>query len=94
MTDYSWPGNVRELQNVIQYALIKSQGDIIEPAHLPPAFGWRPPKPSLAHRHELKLNPADVAEALRRAEGNKQQAARILGVARSTLYRFLEKQNK
>lgn len=94
MTDYSWPGNVRELQNVIQFALIKCQGSIIEPAHLPPAFGWSPPKPSLAHRYELKLNPADVAEALKRAEGNKQQAARILGVARSTLYRFLEKQKK
>lgn len=36
--DYPWPGNVRELQSVIQFALIKAKGGIIEPVHLSPQF--------------------------------------------------------
>jgi len=89
---YSWPGNVRELQNVLQFALAKCQGDAIEPKHFPPALHVSIYRPLTRRRRESKLQNTDVAEALQKAGGNKRRAAEILGVSRSTLYRFFERQ--
>ena len=86
---YDWPGNVRELQNTIQYAYVKSKGDVIRPMHLPP--GIRSPASKITRRRQRrrKLDQSSVQDALRRTGGNKLQAAKLLGVNRSTLYRFL-----
>ncbi len=92
-TSYHWPGNVRELQNVIQFALINNRGNRIESRHLPPHLNL-----SLSFQDTVKkrrkLDPADVAAALAQANGNKQDAAKLLGVSRSTLYRFFNQQEK
>jgi transcriptional regulator with PAS, ATPase and Fis domain len=90
MMAYPWPGNVRELQNVLQYALIRCQGEVIEPYHLPMIL----PKPLSVGRREPKLQAEDVALAMQKAGGNKRQAAKILGVSRSTLYRFFDRQKE
>ncbi len=93
LTAYRWPGNVRELQNVIQFALINNQGDRIEPRHLPPHL-------NVSHSFQFpvkkrrKLDPVEVSSALAKTNGNKQDAAKLLGVSRSTLYRFFDKQKK
>jgi PAS domain S-box-containing protein len=91
MMDYGWPGNVRELQNAIHFALVKSRGHDIEADHLPPEIRqsacqtFKPgPKPL--------LNQETVSAALARAGGNRSKAAKLLGVGRATLYRFMEKQ--
>jgi len=90
---YPWPGNIRELKNVIQYAVLKCQGSIIEAKHLPERFLDERPIP--LHRIESsgqrkkKLSADAVEEKLRQANGNKQKAACLLGVSRATLYRFL-----
>ena len=86
---YDWPGNVRELQNVIQYAYVKSRGGVIQPLHLPSAIAKHPPKASTRRKRRRKLEKKAVQDALSRAGGNKLQAAKLLGVNRSTLYRFL-----
>lgn len=88
MMGYHWPGNVRELQNAIQFAIVNCSGDKIFPKDLPlelkdqsilgPSRG--------ASR---KLNVENVKSALIKTGGNKARAARILGVGRATLYRFL-----
>jgi PAS domain S-box-containing protein len=88
MMRYHWPGNVRELQNAIQFAIVNCSGDTIFPKDLPlelkdqsilgPSRG--------ASR---KLNVENVKSALIQTGGNKARAARILGVGRATLYRFL-----
>ena len=88
LMDYHWPGNVRQLQNVLQYAIVKSVGKIIRPPHLPPELRSeeekRPKKgPS------RKLDERAVRRALEKTGGNKVRAARLLGVGRATLYRFL-----
>ena len=88
MTNYSWPGNVRELQNAIQFAIVKYDGIVIQPKDLPM---------ELKDQHHLyasrgpskKLNIESVESALRTTGGNKAKAARLLGVGRATLYRFL-----
>jgi transcriptional regulator with PAS, ATPase and Fis domain len=89
---YSWPGNVRELENVLQFALAKCQGDVIEPDHLPPALDLSLSRPFKRRRREPKLKAVDVAAALKKVGGNKRRAAEILGVSRSSLYRFFERQ--
>jgi len=85
MMRYPWPGNVRELQNVVHYALAGCRGEVAGPEDLPLEVRQtrkpRGPAP--------KLEAAVVAAALQRCGGNKVQAAKLLGVGRATLYRFL-----
>lgn len=90
LTRYNWPGNVRELANAVQYAMIKCREGSIRVAHLPPeirgiAGEGRPGKPGPLP----KLNTAAVLDALRKSGGNRAKAARLLGVSRTTLYRFI-----
>jgi transcriptional regulator with PAS, ATPase and Fis domain len=88
MMDYTWPGNVRELQSAIRYALIKCKGGLIRPPDLPVELkrhgvGYAAKGPS------RKLGKDRVRAALTKTGGNKAKAARLLGVGRATLYRFL-----
>lgn len=88
MMDYSWPGNVRELQSALRFALVKSKGRIIQPSDLPLELKkWQKERPSRGPSR--KLNPESVRAALAGSGGNKAKAARLLGVGRATLYRFL-----
>jgi transcriptional regulator with PAS, ATPase and Fis domain len=85
MMAYSWPGNVRELQNTIHFALVTSRGRTIRPEHLPQEL-----RQDIRRRGpHRKLNGEAVRIALDQSAGNKARAARLLGVGRATLYRFL-----
>lgn len=89
MMDYDWPGNVRELQNTIQFSIVRSKGRVVEPDDLPMEFRSlqnTSPKRGPAR----KLDVAVVRDALVKTGGNKARAARVLGVGRATLYRFLD----
>ena len=103
---HRWPGNVRELINALQFAAIRSPADNPEIAvwHLPPEVRSDatalPPvsqsAPAVAGMESpsgrrFKLDPESVRRALSEAGGNKVQAAKILGVGRATLYRFLSR---
>jgi len=90
LLDHSWPGNVRELENSLRYALVKTPGGVIRSEHLPPSIAeaGREPGRKRAGR-KRKLTPGQVRQALERARGNKAEAARLLGVGRSTLYRYV-----
>jgi len=88
MMGYHWPGNVRELQNAIQFAIVNCSGNTIFPKDLPMELKDR----SLfgpSRGASRKLNVENVKIALKKTGGNKAKAARILGVGRATLYRFL-----
>jgi transcriptional regulator with PAS, ATPase and Fis domain len=85
---HSWPGNVRELQNVIQFALVKTRGARIEPEHLPPVLQAYMANTGLPRHRESNLKAAEVFKALAKTNGNRLRAAELLGVSRSTLYRF------
>jgi DNA-binding NtrC family response regulator len=90
---YDWPGNVRELQNAIERAFALSVADTIAPEDLPPSVrGWAPPAAlpddvTTLEEAERRL----FAAALRKSGGNKNEAARLLGIDRQRLYRKLEK---
>ena len=87
LRDYGWPGNVRELENVLERALIVSEGTVITAADLaliaPPAAveGARPLKTLREMEH------AYIQDVLVATGGNMSEAARVLGLHRDTLYR-------
>jgi len=85
MMRYPWPGNVRELQNAIHYALARGDGAVAGPGDLPPELSQDVPQRGPAG----KLDAETVQAALTQCGGNKVKAARLLGVGRATLYRFL-----
>jgi transcriptional regulator with PAS, ATPase and Fis domain len=94
LNSHTWPGNVRELINTIKFALAKCQGKKIMPEHLPPTLQVNLSKLYTSLNREPKLHTIDVVNALKKAGGNKCRAAEVLGVSRSTLYRFFAKQKE
>ena len=96
LVNYHWPGNVRELQNIIERACALAKGTVIEPEdiHLDVrpskaangSSGFLPDGMTLEHWEDEMIR-----EALRRANGNKSQAARLLGLSRNALRYRLSK---
>jgi transcriptional regulator with PAS, ATPase and Fis domain len=91
LNKHHWPGNCRELQNVIQYTLVQCQGNMIEPEYLPANLFAAGAENFIQPRRAPKLDDKTVLQALQKAGGNKRRAAEILGVSRSTLYRFFDR---
>jgi DNA-binding NtrC family response regulator len=94
--EYDWPGNVRELENLMQRLAVLAEGPVIGVDDLPPAIRaiTTPRQPGrlrvTAHGFDLQAAVEEfehdiIAEAMRRTNGNKQAAARLLGVKRTTL---------
>jgi DNA-binding NtrC family response regulator len=90
---YSWPGNVRELENVLGHACMMTDGDVIDVADMPENLHNPPPR---SHPEQVEFVPMSVVERRHAAQvlaamnGNKVQAARILGIHRATLARLLQ----
>jgi DNA-binding NtrC family response regulator len=96
LREYDWPGNVRELENLLERLVILADEPIIRASHLPPALRALVPERRMMRitlgETGLDLDAAVqefehglIAEALRRTKGNKQAAARLLGLKRTTL---------
>jgi len=91
LVDFNWPGNVRELENILQRAVALSAGNVLDAAdvHFDPGSKTRlssEPAPVLPEGVTLEQwEEKIIREALRRANGNKSQAARSLGLSRNAL---------
>jgi DNA-binding NtrC family response regulator len=95
---YHWPGNVRELRNVIERALILNPGETLAPLDVPPAAGGVEPSAPPAPGQDLNLRAAllgrerdIVLEAVRRSQGVRKEAARLLGIDQRNLSYYLRK---
>jgi DNA-binding NtrC family response regulator len=91
---HTWPGNVRELQNAIERAFALSVADTITLDDLPPALRERESPAAEAPGELPTLEQTErrlFAAALRKSGGNKNEAARLLGIDRQRLYRKIEK---
>jgi len=97
LEQYHWPGNVREVVNMVERLLVSATKFVIEPADLPLSLTQKRTEdasPSLG----LHL-PTVVAEverhmlegALRQAQGNRNEAARLVGLSRASFYRKLKR---
>ena len=90
LKENAWPGNVRELENALRFGVIHSSNGLVGIEHLPPRLWITQEKESPARKRRGRiLNENEVRTALRKCGGNKVHAARLLGVSRATLYRFL-----
>ncbi|MBM3287658.1 MAG: sigma-54-dependent Fis family transcriptional regulator [Candidatus Eisenbacteria bacterium] len=88
---YSWPGNVRELEHVLEHAFILCRGGEIGPEHLPAEL--RPERPRAVQipvGTPLERAEREIIQAtLEAVDDDKREAARLLGLSRSALYRRL-----
>jgi two-component system, NtrC family, response regulator AtoC len=96
LMEFHWPGNVRELENILERAAAFAVGPVLEPGDI--HFDSAGPK-SLGSSSALlpegktldQWEDEIIREAFRRANGNKSQAARMLGLSRNALRYRLEK---
>jgi DNA-binding NtrC family response regulator len=107
LLSYSWPGNVRELRNAIERAVILCEGGLISSEHLPIAIGQVrpgaavPAATSTTEELALTLPPGSLkleaferellVKAMAKAQNNKSQAAKLLGVPRGQFYSLLKR---
>jgi NtrC-family two-component system response regulator AlgB len=92
---YSWPGNVRELRNAIERAVILWPDPVLEPAAFPERMGaWSSEGPRLGGRHTLEEIEREHIERVIDQIPNLEEAARILGIDDSTLWRKRKKFQK
>lgn len=96
LVQHCWPGNVRELETAIRAASLTCPSQWIRPLDLP-AFHASPRipvhSPVATQDEDPNLDRAirrHIKSVLSRADGNKLRAAKMLGISRSTLYRFLD----
>lgn len=95
LQSYGWPGNVRELRNVVERAMLLTEGTRLEPAD----FAALTAAGSSGEAFELPANGMDleqlersfVIQALRRSGGNQTKAASLLGLNRDQIRYRIEK---
>jgi two-component system response regulator AtoC len=97
LRSYRWPGNVRELRNLLERSVLLADGPVLMPEMLPAQISGKAPRSTPA----VELGPEGLdfedlertllAEALRRAEGNRTEAGRLLGMSRHQVRNRLNK---
>jgi DNA-binding NtrC family response regulator len=98
LMSYHWPGNVRELENVVERSILLAKGPRVEAADVRIDTGVARQRAASSADHFLpegvtldEYEQSIIREALKRANGNKSQAARLLGLTRNALrYRLAQ----
>ena len=86
LQSYGWPGNIRELRNVVERAMIFVKGGTMTARELPSEILAAPQRPAGSQLRTLAQMEQDAVSAtLKACNGNRSQAARCLGISRSTL---------
>ncbi len=89
LQQYEWPGNIRELKNVIERSVILENGNELTTATLP--FTLQHPADHKTTSFELaEVEKQHIRKILQHTNGNKTEAARLLGIGLTTLYRKIE----
>jgi transcriptional regulator with PAS, ATPase and Fis domain len=106
LENYDWPGNIRELTNVLEFAIVQSDGPNILPTHFPPeihnqvtlpayqAAGTEAVRNVQMAYYRSRMQPNEekdlIVRTLKDTGGNKAAAARKLGMSRTTLWKKLK----
>jgi DNA-binding NtrC family response regulator len=96
LTEHVWPGNVRELENAVERGVVLARGDQVTPEDLL-LHEATAPRPAAAGADGTLHDAIDQATASRirgaldAADGNRAEAARVLGIDRTTLYRLMRR---
>ena len=93
LLDYNWPGNVRELEHAVERAVILARGRLLDIADLPEAVTQTEPTARVVSIPiGMPLDEVEqrlIDETLRQTKGDKELAAKLLGIASRTIYRKL-----
>jgi NtrC-family two-component system response regulator AlgB len=93
LSAWNWPGNLRELRNVIERAVVLSRGPFVEPSAFPFSTESTASPVSLGGRHSLaEVEEAHIDAVVARAS-TQEEAAEILGIDPSTLWRRKQREN-
>ena len=96
LTSYTWPGNVRELENVLERAAVLCKNGVIHPEDLPAniAQAVEPhlPLPDGSGQSLQEVEQRHIRAVLDSVNGNRTEAAKILGISSTTLWRRLREQ--
>jgi len=100
LVGYEWPGNIRQLKNAIRTMVVMCDQPRIDVQDLPPEISPRRQLPgttaspaSLAGVSLNDLEKKAIADTLARTQGNREKAAKILGIGERTLYRKIREYN-
>jgi two-component system response regulator HydG len=95
LMQHDWPGNVRQLINTVKNMLVLCEGESLETRHLPPEIAQPgdvggAQSGSLAGMSLDQIEKQAIRNTLRLTAGNREQAAKMLGIGERTLYRKLK----
>lgn len=91
LKNYYWPGNVRELENVLQRLVLMTDGELIEVPDLPSLMRFSALQKTGLNRTLAEVETEHIKNVLASVDGNKTQAAEILGIDRKTLREKLKR---
>ncbi len=91
LKEHPWPGNIRQLRSMLESAVVLSSGGTIDLDDLPLKRESAASASGPVELNLSKLKGWAVGEALRRSDNQINKAAKLLGVARSTLYKLAER---
>jgi DNA-binding NtrC family response regulator len=97
LAGYEWPGNIRQLRNMVRTMVVLCDRDKIDLQDLPPEIAQRRQLPgtsaapvNLAGVSLNEIEKRAIIDTLARTQGNREQAAKILGIGERTLYRKIK----
>jgi len=99
LSHYDWPGNVRQLRNTIRTMVVMCDRDRIDARDIPPDIAQRPQLIAASQPAALgavslnELEKQAIEETLSKTKGNREKAAKILGIGERTLYRKIKEYN-
>jgi PAS domain S-box-containing protein len=89
--DYHWPGNIRELERTIEHAFVFVKGPVILTENLPKFdFSIKKILPEPSYSDKKHLTRETIVQALKKADGKKNQAALLLCISRTSLWRKMK----
>ena len=105
LSNYDWPGNIRQLRNCIRTMVVMCDRDKLDVQDIPPDIAQRRQLPPLLLSQESRraaglaglpldeLEKQAIMDTLAKTKGNREKAAKILGIGERTLYRKIKEYN-
>jgi len=90
LMSYGWPGNVRELYNAMEHASVLVSGETVTLADLPPPICESEDEGGAVEERGEEMG-RRIRDALVQSGGNRARAAKILGMSRVTLWKWMTK---
>jgi DNA-binding NtrC family response regulator len=100
LSNYDWPGNIRQLRNTLRTMVVMCDKDKIDMSDIPPEIAKRPQLTAgsrvangLSGMSLNELEKQAILDTLTNTQGNREKAAKILGIGERTLYRKIKEYN-